>query len=194
MSLLQELSLGRGPAPGVLAGALAIALLGLAGCVLQQEVAARVTTADGQVVDLPLTTIPTPISDGVVTVQSLQIAPWDIDKEKGKAKTLAFTFVVQFAEGSKPTVITIEDVSEAPILPIFEDKGPKIVKNNLWGAVSSPISPHDAHVNWLLTLDNSIRVYRFTVKLADGTKHVLYKAIFLSAGMKNYIRSILENV
>ena len=194
MSPLQKPPIRRGPAAGVLAGALAIALLGLAGCVLQQDVAARVTTVDGQVVDLPLTTLPTPVGDGVVTVQSLQIAPWDIDKEKGKAKTLAFTFVVQFAEGSKPAVITIEDVTEAPILPIFEDRAPKTVKNNLWGAVSSPIGPHDAHVNWLLTLDNSIRVYRFTVKLADGTTHVLYKAIFLSAPMKNYIRSILENI
>jgi hypothetical protein len=175
-------------------GALAAALLGLAGCVVQQDVSVRVTTADGKVIDLPLTTAPTPVTDGVVTVQSLQIAPWDVDKEKGKAKTLAFTFVVQFKEGTAPARIDIEDVTEAPILPIFEDRNPKIVKNNLWGAVSSPVGPHDEHVNWLLTLDNSVRVYRFTVKLADGSVHVLYKPIFLSAPMKNYIRSILDNI
>jgi hypothetical protein len=177
-----------------LAGALALALAGIAGCVVRQDVSIRVTTADNQVIDLPLTTAPGPMGDGVVTVESLQLAPWDVDKEKGKAKTLAFTFVVQFKEGSKPARISIEDVTEAPILPIFEDKSPKIVKNNLWGAVSSPVLPHDEHVNWLMTLDNSVRVYRFTVRLADGTTHVVYKPIFLSSQMKNYIRSILENV
>lgn len=177
-----------------LAGALALALAGLAGCVVRQDVSVRVTTADNQVIDLPLTTAPGPVGDGVVTVQSLQLAPWDVDKEKGKAKTLAFTFVVQFQPGSTPARITIEDVTEAPILPIFEDRSPKIVKNNLWGAVSSPVLPHDEHVNWLMTLDNSVRVYRFTVLLTDGTRHVVYKPIFLSSQMKNYIRSILENV
>ena len=64
-----------------------------------------------------------------------------------------------------PARITIEDVTEAPDTSDLEDKDPKVVKDNLWGAVSSPVSPHDEHVNWLLTLDNSVRVYRFTVKL-----------------------------
>ncbi len=194
MTPVPNTAINRIPKSGVMAAALAIALLGLAGCVMRQDVSVRVTTADNQVIDLPLTSAPTPNGDGVVTVQSLQIAPWDVDKERGKAKTLAFTFVVQFKEGAKPARITIEDVTEAPILPIYEDKDPKVVKNNLWGAVSSPVSPHDEHVNWLLTLDNSVRVYRFTVKLMDGTIHVIYKPIFLSAGMKGYIRSILENV
>ena len=194
MTPVPNTALNRIPKSGVMIAALAIVLIGLAACVVRQDVSVRVTTADNQVIDLPLTTAPGPNGDGVVTVQSLQIAPWDIDKEKGKAKTLAFTFVVQFKEGAKPASIAIEDVTEAPILPIYEDKDPKVVKNNLWGAVSSPVSPHDEHVNWLLTLDNSVRVYRFTVKLTDGTVHVVYKPIFLSAWMKGNIRSILENI
>jgi hypothetical protein len=174
------------------ASALAAASLGLSGCVVSPDVSARVTTADGQVVDLPLTSAPTPITDGVVTVQSIQIGPWEV--KDGKAKTLAFTFVVQFQQGTAPAVITVEDVTEAPIIPIYEDRNAKIVKDNLWGAVSSPVGPHDAHVNWLLTLDNSIRVYRFTVKLTDGTKHVLLKPIFMSGGMKAYVRSVLSTI
>ena len=183
-----------GPRGCFLAGALAAALLGVAGCVVRPDVSVRVTTADNKVVDLPLTTAPGPVGDGVVTVQSLQVSPWDVDKEKGKAKTLAFTFVVQFQAGSVPARISIEDVTEAPILPIFEDKDPKLVKNNMWGAVSSPVNPHDEHVNWLLTLDNTVRVYRFTVTLKDGSTHVVYKPIYLSAQMKNFIRSTIEGI
>jgi hypothetical protein len=184
----------QGPRSGALAFALATALLVLCGCVVRPDVSIRVTTADNQVIDLPLTTAPGPVGDGVVTVHSLQVAPWDMDKDRGKAKTLAFTFVVQFKPGSVPSRISIEDVTEAPILPIYEDKAPKLEKNNMWGAVSSPISPHDEHINWLLTLDNSVRVYRFTVKLADGSTHVVYKSVFLSAQMKNFIRSTIEGL
>jgi hypothetical protein len=184
----------HGPKSGALAVALAAALLVLCGCVVRPDVSIRVTTADNQVIDLPLTTAPGPVGDGVVTVQSLQVAPWDTDKERGKAKTLAFTFVVQFKPGSVPSRISIEDVTEAPILPIYEEKDPKLVKNNMWGAVSSPINPHDEHINWLLTLDNSVRVYRFTVKLTDGSTHVVYKSVFLSAQMKNFIRSTIEGI
>jgi hypothetical protein len=184
----------RGPGPGVLTGALAAALLGLAGCVVRPDVSIRVTTADNKVIDLPLTTAPVPVGDGVVTVQSLQVSPWEIDKAVGKAKTLDFTFVVQFQAGSAPARIIIEDVTEAPIMPIFEDKDPKLVKNNLWGAVTSPINPHDEHINWLLTLDNSVRVYRFTVKMKDGSTHVVYKPVYLSAQMKNFIRSMIEGL
>ena len=183
-----------GPRTGVLAGALAAALLGLAGCVVRPDVSIRVTTADNKVVDLALTTAPVPVTDGVVTVQSLQVLPWEVDKAVGKAKTLAFTFVVQFQAGSVPARISIEDVTEAPILPIYEDKDPKVLKGNLWGAASSPVNAHDEHINWLLTLDNSVRVYRFTVKLKDGSTHVVYKPIYLSAQMKNYIRSMIEGL
>ena len=174
-------------------GALAAALLGLSGCVVRPDVSIRVTTADNQVIDMPLTTAPAPTGDGVVTVQSLQISPWDVDKQTGKAKTLAFSFVVQFKTGSAPARISIDDVTEAPILPIYEEKDPKLVKNNLWGAVSSPINPHDQHVIWLQTLDSSVRVYRFTVKLADGSTHVVYRPVYLSAPMKNFIRSVIES-
>jgi len=64
----------------------------------------------------------------------------------------------------------------------------------MWGAVSSPVNPHDEHVNWLLTLDNTVRVYRFTVTLKDGSTHVVYKPIYLSAQMKNFIRSTIEGI
>ncbi len=132
---------------------------------MQPEVAMSVTTADGQKIEVPLNAAPAQVTDGVVTVDAIQFAPWDVDADN-KAKTLAFSFVVQFAKGAVPTKITVEDDTEEPILMIHEDDHPKVAtKDNFWGAVSKPFAPSDEHVNWILNLDNNVRVYRVTAKL-----------------------------
>jgi hypothetical protein len=173
------------------AGALVVAFLGLTGCLMQPEIAMSVTTADGQKLEVPFNSAPAPVTDGVVTVNALQFAPWELDADN-KAKTLAFSFLIQFAPGAQPAKIVIEDDTEAPILSIFEDDNPHIVKNNLWGGVSRPFAPSDEHVNWVLDLDNNVRVYRVTVRLRDGTTHVLLKPILIPASMKSYMRRRLE--
>jgi len=178
------------PKPRITA-ALALAAIGIAGCVMQPDVSMRVTTADGQKVEVPLSGPPIPTTDGVVTVQQIQFAPWDVDAEH-KAKTLAFSFILQFKPGSEPARILIEDDTEEPILTIYESANPRIVKNNLWAGLSRPFSPSDEHVNWVLNLDNSVRVYRVTVKLKDGTTHVLLKPVLVPASMKNFMQKRLE--
>jgi hypothetical protein len=174
-----------------LLGALALASIGLAGCVMQPEIAMSVTTADGQKLQVPLAGDPGPVSDGDVTVNTIQFAPWDMTADN-KAKTLAFSFVVQFKPGAKPASIVIEDDTEEPILEIYRTNNPEIVKDNLWGGVSKPFAPSDEHVNWILTLDNNIRIYRVTVKLKDGTTHVILKPVFVPSAMKFYMRKHLD--
>jgi hypothetical protein len=177
--------------PTGIAAALACAALFLTGCQMQPDVAMSVTTADGQKLEVPFNSAPAPVTDGVVTINSIQFAPWEIDADK-KAKTLAFSFLIQFAPGSVPATILIEDDTEMPILQIFEDLNPHIIKNNLWAAVSRPFAPSDEHVNWVLNLDNNVRVYRVTVRLKDGTTHVLLKPVLIPSGMKAFMQKRLE--
>ncbi len=174
-----------------LAAALALAAAVLTGCQMAPEYAMSVTTADGQKLQVPFGGAPAPVTDGVVTVNSIQFAPWEMNADN-KAKTLAFSFLIQFAHGSKPAKIVIEDDTDAPILMIFEDDNPHIVKNNLWAGVSKPFAPSDEHVNWILNLDNNVRVYRVTVTLKDGTSHVLLKPVLVPAGMKSFMQKRLE--
>jgi hypothetical protein len=178
--------------------ALGLAALVLVSCSMQPEVAMAVTTADGVRLEVPLSAAPPPVSDGVVSVDAIQFAPWDIDAQN-KAKTVAFSFVIGFKPGTVPTSIVIEDDTEQPILEIFRTEAPKTVKNpndplkfDLWGGVSKPFAPSDEHVNWILNLDNNIRVYRVTVVLKDGTTHVLLKPVFVPANMKSFMRKRLE--
>jgi hypothetical protein len=178
--------------PRLLAAALALAALAPLGCQMQPDFAMSVTTADGQKLQVPFSGPPVPVTDGVVTVNAIQFAPWELDANK-KAKTLAFSFLIGFKAGAVPEKILIEDDTELPILQIFEDDHAKIVKNNLWAGVSKPFAPSDEHVNWVLNLDNNVRVYRVTVTLKDGTTHVLYKPVPIPAGMKQFMRSRLES-
>jgi hypothetical protein len=171
--------------------ALACAALVVAGCQMQPDVAVSVTTGDGQKLEVPLSAVPPPVTDGVVTINTIQFAPWEVDANH-KATTLAFTFVIGFKPGSDPARILIEDDTEQPILTIFEDGHPKILKDRLWGGVSRPFAPSDEHVNWVLNLDNNVRIYRVTVALKDGTTHVLLKPIFVPSSMKSYMQKHLE--
>jgi hypothetical protein len=161
------------------------------GCQMQPDVAMSVTTADGEKLEVPFNSAPTPVTDGKVTVNSIQFAPWEMNADN-KAKSLAFSFLIQFSPGSDPAKIVVEDDTEQPILMIFEDDHPHVVKNNLWAGISRPFAPSDEHVNWVLNLDNNVRVYRVTVTLKDGTTHVLLKPVLIPAGMKSYMQKRLD--
>jgi hypothetical protein len=177
---------------GLLAAALALAALWHSGCQMTPDYAMSVTSADGVKLQVPFNGPPVPVTDGVVTVNAIQFAPWELDANN-KAKTLAFSFLIGFKPGAVPERILIEDDTESPILQLFEDDHAKIVKNNLWAGVSKPFAPSDEHVNWVLDLDNNVRVYRVTVTLKDGTTHVLYKPVLIPAAMKQFMRSRLES-
>jgi hypothetical protein len=167
-------------------------LAGLAGCVMAPDIAMKLTTADGVDIQVPLNTEPEPITDGVITLEPLHIAPWNLDAD-GKATTLAFTFLVQFKQGYKPANILVEDVTEEPILEVYQDNDPTahFSKLSFWGGVSKPFAPPDEHVKWMLTEDNTVRVYRFTIKTSDGVSHVLREPLVVSMRMKATVRSHL---
>ena len=169
--------------------ALALVLFGLSACNLQPSVSLKVTDADGEELEVPLSSVPPPVTDGVVTVKSFTFAPWDMGPDKPKA--LTFSFIVGFADGAVPKSIVIDDFTEQPVLQVFADMNAHVVKDHLWGAVSVPYAPQDEHVKWVLNLDNNVRVYRFTIILKDGSKHVLLKPIFIPSQMKVFMRTQL---
>jgi len=177
--------------PRTLAALLTLCGAGLAGCNMQPEVAMSVTSADGQKLEVPYNAPQAVVTDGVVTVEQLQFAPWEMDAN-GKAKNLAFSFLLKFETPAQPAKIVIEDDTQLPILPLFEDDAPKLVRVNFWAALSKPFAPSDEHVNWVLDLDNNVRVYRLTVTLKDGSVHVLLKPVLVPAAMKAFIRNKLE--
>jgi hypothetical protein len=175
------------PFARVLAAVLAAASLAAAGCLLQASYSANVTTADGVQIEVPLSLGKADIEDGVVSVKNFQFTPWKIEKGKG----LAFAFQLEFKEGAKPVSVAVDDITDLPILSVYTDNAPLLLKKTIWSGVSPAHSAADEYVKWIMTLDNTVKVYRFTVKLADGTTHVLRFPIFVPANMKGFMRAQL---
>lgn len=173
----------------LLSAAVATLLLGV-GCSMSPDVATIVTIADGTKVDVPLgANSSQPVGDEAMVIKLLQFSPWDMGPDKPKA--IAFRFIIEFLKGAQPTSIVIEDVTEDPVELIYQDNHAHLIKGNVWGAGSRPFAPQDEHVKWILTLDNNVRVYRFTVKLADGSVHTLLKPIIIPGFMKDFMRTQL---
>jgi len=157
---------------------------------MSPDVAASVTIADGTKVNVPMgAALNAPVEDGTVFIEVLQFSPWEMGKDKPRA--VVFNFVIKFEKGAAPTSVKVEDVTEEPIEEIFNQENSHLMKKNIWGGTSRPFAPQDEHVKWILTLDNNIRIYRFTVKLADGTTHVLLKPVMIPAYMKDFVRTQL---
>jgi hypothetical protein len=167
------------------AAVLAAASLGVAGCLMQANYSANVTTADGVQIEVPLSREAVVVSDGVVSIDRFLFPVVAMEGGKG----VAFGFEVHFKEGARPVAISIDDVSDQPIMSVYTNNAPVLGKGNTWHALSAPHNASDVLIKWMMTLDNTVQVYRFTVKLADGTTHVLRYPIFAPAGMKTFMRT-----
>jgi hypothetical protein len=174
----------RGPVP-CLAILLAAVLLAAPGCLMQPTFSVKTTTADGVVVEVPLTKTLPVIEDDAMSVNRVLFTPVKVDK----AYAITILFQLQFQKGQKPVLIAIDDVSDDPILNVMTVKDPVLTDKNHWNSASPPHNPADEYAKWMLTLDNTIKVYRFTVKLADGTTHVLRYPVYVPGMMKGYMRS-----
>jgi hypothetical protein len=173
------------PASRTLAAVLGGLTLAVSGCLLQADYSIKITTGDDVVMEVPVTA-KTQInaSDDAVKVVNFRFVPLSKDLDKA----MGYLFELQFLGGSRPSSILVDDVSEAPILSILEDKAPKMIKNDHWVGTSMPYNPADVHLAWVTTLDNGVRVFRFTVKLTDGTTHVLRLPILMPANTKGIFR------
>src|SRR5208282_2903000 len=153
------------PAKRVLAAASLALFLGASGCVVEQNYDARVTTADGEVIDVPLAPHPVNVTVGVVTVFLFQYAP--ISLPDG-AKRLEIKFDAGFTRDAKPARIVVRDITEAPIMTLA-DEGAPTLDGLVWRGKTAPLGPSDDFIRFMTNIDNSIRVYRFTFTMVDGS-------------------------
>lgn len=172
----------------LLAVALCAAVLPLAGCLMRPDFSVKVTTGEGIEMEVPLGQLPSAVGDDLIQVGRFRFAPW---KMPDGVLGIAYDVDLVFKKGAVPTSVALDDVSDVPILTIFKEPAPKLGASNHWFLISPAYNPHDEHANWVLTLDNGVRVYRVTVTLRDGSVHVLRIPIFVAAGTKAVMRTQL---
>jgi hypothetical protein len=170
--------------------ALALAALGAlfagAGCLMEGTYDAAVTTAEGDVVDVPMTPHPIHTSDGVVTVDLFQYAPVTLPDGTNR---LDIKCQAEFSGGARPVSALVRDVTEDPIITVIDDRSPALAAGGRWTATTRPLGPTDDDIRWVANIDNSIRIYRFTFTLADRSVHVLTVPVIVPAMLKDIFRA-----
>jgi hypothetical protein len=102
-------------------------------------------------------------------------------------KDVVYTFEFSAKNGLVPTHVLIEDLTETPIKVVADDPAPKL-KDGHWKLDTPVLDPKDPTFEWLVQLDDTIRVYRFTITLADGRQVVLRQPQMFPVFMKQLIR------
>jgi hypothetical protein len=167
----------------ILVAASLVAFLGASGCVMEQNYDARVTTAEGEVIEVPLAPHPVNETDGVVTLFLFQYAPMTLPDG---TKRLEIKFDAGFVKGAQPARIVVRDISEAPIMTILDDRSPAM-DGAVWRGKTVPLGAADDALKFMTNIDNSIRIYRFTFTLVDGSVHVLTLPIMVPGYLKEAI-------
>ena len=169
---------------------LAALSLAAGGCLMNADYSVTVTTADGVTLEVPLSSKPVmgpSASDDAVEVKNFQFLPM----KTADSKTMGYAFELRFKGASRPALIVVEDISEEPIKDLLTDNSPKLVKNNLWHSLTRGYNPNEERLNWVLSLDNGVRTYRFTVTMTDKSVHVLRVPIFVPGSIKALFRAEL---
>lgn len=168
-----------------LAGAALLALLGAAGCAVGGSFDSRITTAEGDVVDVPLTLKPVDISDGTVRVNFFEYVPAVLTDGTNR---LRIRCAADISGGVRPSEVLVRDVTDAPIITLFDDRAPALLGGKRWTAQTAPLGPSDDIIRWLADIETSIRIYRFTFTFADGSVRVLTVPVIIPAALKEAMR------
>lgn len=160
-------------------------LLALAGCATG-EYSMLVTVVGGEKVRVPLGRAGVaPTEEDGIRIESATILP----TEDKKQVFLDFAFSDARSRGLQK--VTVEDIADDATVLLVEDAKPELIKGRWHAVTPSYASAAERPVKWLLQLDKSVRVYRFTLVFADGRKMTLNQGTIFPDGMKVTIRHML---
>ena len=103
---------------------------------------------------------------------------------------LQFFFAFEMSKPGAVRSVKVEDYSaDSPILMVNDEK-PEIV-NNRWAKESAPVDAASRALDWVTYLDNSFRVYRYTVTFTDGHVVTVNQGCSIPAFAKAFLRHML---
>ena len=102
-----------------------------------------------------------------------------------------YVFSFDVKGGELPRRVTVDDVSEDPVTNWVDDDHPAF-KAGHWEFRTRRIGFDEKTMRWLHELDASVRVYRFTIEKADGTKVVLDAAGVYPMGVKEFVKTQVD--
>lgn len=102
---------------------------------------------------------------------------------------IGFAFAVK---GTPPIKhVRVEDMSEDKPILLVDDAAPQ-VKSGIWIGRTERYTADAPELHWITYLDDSFKVYRFTVTLEDGRTVVLHQGFMVARFMKAALRQVLD--
>ncbi len=157
--------------------------LGLAGCAT--EITYTTKTSDGQKVTFTLI-------NGIANhgkADGLETSVPKIEPDLKQHQILYHAAVLD-QSGKGVRSIKLEDVSDEKSFVLIEENNPQL-KNMVWIGTSQHFGIDDEPIKWISYLDQSFRVYRYTITRPDGHQVVLYEGVMIPAFAKAMMRGVL---
>jgi hypothetical protein len=109
-------------------------------------------------------------------------------------KDLKGSYIFGFYEkkGGIPRRVVVEDVSDDEPTLWVDDRNP-VLKNGHWEYSCPPVEYAEKSLRWLREIDNSVRIYRFTIEQGDGPALVLYEPAVFPAPVKEFIKKQIDD-
>jgi hypothetical protein len=108
-----------------------------------------------------------------------------------KAKQALYAFGIDFKTKANVKNITVEDVSDEKAQVLVNETNPKVEKG-LWRFASPPMGVESRAIAWIYEIDESFRVYLFTITFEDGRKVTQYHATYYPSFSKAMFARRLE--
>jgi hypothetical protein len=101
-----------------------------------------------------------------------------------------FIYTFQFSDKKKRALrrVRVEDVSDEIASVMVDDNQPALDQGR-WHGTSRPFEKGEPTVAWMVTVTNTLRVFRFTVTFADGREVGISQGAMFPAGLKAGIRA-----
>jgi len=105
---------------------------------------------------------------------------------KEKNFTYLFSFQAKHGHAQTPRSVKVDDVTDDTPVSLVDDPYPAYNKESVW---ASRVGPFDSDkIPWLVEIENSVRIFRFTIVTADGRTLVLYQGASYPAFIKKSLR------
>jgi len=160
---------------------LAALLVIFAGCATSQAPSVRIRTSSGEKITVDMSrggAVGPESKDLKITAAMFEINP--------KIKKGLYVFGIDFKTEAMPRSIKVEDVSDEKARTLVDESNLKIEKR-AWRFACQPMGLEEKTLRWVHEIDESFRVYRFTVTYDDGRLVEQYHATFYPSFAKAYL-------
>jgi len=143
------------------------------------------TVATGETVRVPLE------KGGAVLVEQDGVKIVGVHVTLSPDKKLVFGFDFDVAPARPLRRVQVADISEAPVAAWVDDAQPALTPAGRWHAETAPADAQDPRLAWLGSVSDSMRIFRFTLTLADGKTVTIDQGQLYGSALKAAMRMAL---